>query len=875
MSKRPAAAAVLNTLAALGFTAVLWLVALVIFGFYPFGERSVLITDMGQQYIEYHAALYDTIKGGGSLLYTWNTGLGMNFVGLFAYYLSSPFTLLMFLFPRDSITQAVLAIISVKIAFSGLTFSVYLRRAIKIRGILNIVFSALYGLSAYSAVYFFNIMWLDSVVLLPIAVLALRHTLDTKKIALLTAVFALLFFSNFYTAFMVGLFCLILLLALVWLRGNGKSADYRSAVMRLLAAAGLAAGLTAFLTLPTAFALQESQGSMSGDYLFFGFMTDPLSMIGKMTFGAYDSITDAGTPYTYCGVLTLGLIPLWLFNKKIPRREKAAGVAVIGIVLVSMMFSLFDYVWHAAETPVWFPCRYSFVLVFLLLSGAARAIAAAQGIPRSRIIAGFAVSAAAVVVAKLPELLFPGRLDAMAGNLVITLAALAVYLPAAMLASHSKRWVRRAGGLLLAVLVGTELVGNTVTSFGHLDRELGFESKDSYSDFYDKKKPMTEAVIQAAERDGVEEGEFYRVENYLARNANDGMSAGYRAVSHYSSFSRRDTFCFLKNCGMFCLSGCKIFRYYGSTTALDSVLGVKYVFNVKERRAGYVDTGISAGGLKLWRNQTALPLAFFADDDVLNLPSRADSPFEMLNRLLSSLGGDSKPFYSPLPVTVDFAYCEAEPTDNGYKLTAEDVGTVYLTIDNPKRQNVLLYLDNNLPEFTEVYLNNIRLNQPRERLIKGVIELGELPEGESVVSFCFAGRNCRISDISAAAFDEREFNLLAGRLESGAPETLNVFHSRAGEPVVTGTVTAPEKGVIFTSIPADKGWTAVIDGRKVKPAAVGNAFIALPVDKGRHEFRLCFRPRGMAAGIVISCLTLLLCVFLLILRAVKRRRAVK
>ena len=325
---------------------------------------------------------------------------------------------------------------------------------------------------------------------------------------------------------------------------------------------------------------------------------------------------------------------------------------------------------------------------------------------------------------------------------------------------------------------------------------------------------------------------------------------------------------------MFCLSGCKIFRYYGSTTALDSVLGVKYVFNVKERRAGYVDTGISAGGLKLWRNQTALPLAFLRT--MIYLTCR---PAPILRLKCSTgfchPGRGQQTLLLPLPVTVDFAYCEAEPTDNGYKLTAEDVGTVYLTIDNPKRQNVLLYLDNNLPEFTEVYLNNIRLNQPRERLIKGVIELGELPEGESVVSFCFAGRNCRISDISAAAFDEREFNLLAGRLESGAPETLNVFHSRAGEPVVTGTVTAPEKGVIFTSIPADKGWTAVIDGRKVKPAAVGNAFIALPVDKGRHEFRLCFRPRGMAAGIVISCLTLLLCVFLLILRAVKRRRAVK
>ena len=211
---------------------------------------------------------------------------------------------------------------------------------------------------------------------------------------------------------MVGLFCLILLLALVWLRGNGKSADYRSAVMRLLAAAGLAAGLTAFLTLPTAFALQESQGSMSGDYLFFGFMTDPLSMIGKMTFGAYDSITDAGTPYTYCGVLTLGLIPLCLFNKKIPRREKAAGVDVIGIVLVSDVQPV-RLCLACRRNPVWFPCRYSFVQVFLLQQ--------VPRVPRRRVFpeqdnCRVAVSAAAVVVAKLPEPAFPGLTPA--GNLL-------------------------------------------------------------------------------------------------------------------------------------------------------------------------------------------------------------------------------------------------------------------------------------------------------------------------------------------------------------------------------------------------------------------------------------------------------------------------
>jgi uncharacterized membrane protein YfhO len=210
MRRSAAAAGILHSAAFL-LTAVLWLCALAIFGFYPFGERSVLITDMGQQYIEYHAALYDTVIGGGSLLYTWNTGLGMNFVGLFSYYLSSPFTLLMFLFPRGSITDAVLFIISMKIAASGLTFSIYLRKAVGIHGIHNILFSVLYALSGYTAVYFFNLMWLDSVVLLPLVILAVRHLVNTGRKMPLTVAFALLFFSNFYTAYMVGVFSLLYL----------------------------------------------------------------------------------------------------------------------------------------------------------------------------------------------------------------------------------------------------------------------------------------------------------------------------------------------------------------------------------------------------------------------------------------------------------------------------------------------------------------------------------------------------------------------------------------------------------------------------------------------------------------------------------------
>lgn len=159
-------------LAAFGLTAAIWTAALAVFGFYPFGGKSILITDLNQQYVEFHAALYDMVKSGSSLLFTWDTGMGMNFLGLLAYYLASPFTLLMFCFPRAMLTEAILFIISVKLAASALTFSLWLRRRHGIGGGLNLLFAALYGLAGYGVTYCFNLMWLDGIVLLPLVALA-------------------------------------------------------------------------------------------------------------------------------------------------------------------------------------------------------------------------------------------------------------------------------------------------------------------------------------------------------------------------------------------------------------------------------------------------------------------------------------------------------------------------------------------------------------------------------------------------------------------------------------------------------------------------------------------------------------------------------
>ena len=91
------------------------------FGVQPFGDNSLLIIDGLHQYMPFYSVLYDKLKGGESLFYSFCSGLGINFLSLFSYYLSSPLNLLILFFKKSQLNMAVSMIIVLKIALSGMT----------------------------------------------------------------------------------------------------------------------------------------------------------------------------------------------------------------------------------------------------------------------------------------------------------------------------------------------------------------------------------------------------------------------------------------------------------------------------------------------------------------------------------------------------------------------------------------------------------------------------------------------------------------------------------------------------------------------------------------------------------------------------------
>lgn len=68
------------------------------YGYAPFGDNSLASHDAGIQYLNFYSYFKDVLSGKNSLTYTFSKTLGGNCIGVFSYYLTSPFMLLFCIF---------------------------------------------------------------------------------------------------------------------------------------------------------------------------------------------------------------------------------------------------------------------------------------------------------------------------------------------------------------------------------------------------------------------------------------------------------------------------------------------------------------------------------------------------------------------------------------------------------------------------------------------------------------------------------------------------------------------------------------------------------------------------------------------------------
>lgn len=201
-----------NIYVALAFlcSTVLMLLVYYCYEIIPFGGRTVLRMDLFHQYGPLFAEFYDRITEGKSLLYSWTSGGGGSFLGNYYNYLSSPIGAVVALIAgHENIPEAVGAMVLIKNALAASTFAFYLKKSTKRNDFTISAFGLLYAFCGFFIAYYWNIMWIDAMYLLPLTILGIENIIKERKCILYIVSLAVAFFSNYYMAYMICIFAVI------------------------------------------------------------------------------------------------------------------------------------------------------------------------------------------------------------------------------------------------------------------------------------------------------------------------------------------------------------------------------------------------------------------------------------------------------------------------------------------------------------------------------------------------------------------------------------------------------------------------------------------------------------------------------------------
>ncbi len=895
------------------------------FGVYPFGKNSVLVLDLNGQYVQFFAGLRRILHGDGSLLYSFSRSLGGEFLGIYAYYLASPLSYLVALFPAGSILEALLCILVLKTGLSGLFFGVYLHYTRRPHKTVTVALSVLYALSAYSVVMQHNLMWMDGLMLLPLLILGLHRLIRQKKPVLYTVSLALILLCNYYIGYMICLFTAIYFFydfaahpASVT-NPTEERRHFLSTLGRCALFTLLGVGMAALLLLPAYYSLTFGKNAFSSPDFSFKAKFDILDFLAKLFPGAYDTVRPNGLPWVYSGVLSLLLVPLYFVDGKIPWRKKVATGCFLLLLFLSMYLNPLDILWHGGQAPNWLNYRYSFAFCFLALTCAADVTPHLRQIGhRAILVTGGCVAALAVLLQKLGLTYTASDGEAKEffddlNGLWLTLGCVVLYVFLLLLLSEHGKEDRQVEpiAMVMTLIVCIETFLNGSFYLRRLNEDVVVSSYASYHDFYDR---YADAFDYVKENDP----SLYRMEKSFQRNVCDPFVFGYRGVASSTSTLNTSTIAFVSQMGLKANSHWT--EATGLTPASGSLLGVKYwvckdgekadpIYRVFHRN-GDAETGNQT---VTYENPYALPLVFCSSRKIKDvsfaLPEPGDyvlsssgkyvlpadhapvclSPFQRVNSVFGALLGQDSPagIYTPLAVTSE--------TTGGLKRT-DGQGWVLFHTDNEGSSSARLdftftapesgapvycYFPSQYPREAVLYLNGEPFEggkkiYPENARQAETICLGSFPAGERVtvsLTELKSGDLYLIPDtpyfytIDESALREASVALQAGGLVC----------TRLSDDRMEGTLTAPETmAAVQTTIPYDEGWQITVDGVRVTPYPTVDALLAFDLPgAGTHTISLRYWPGCYTVGVAVSLFSFLLFLGIVILLILRKRTAAK
>lgn len=847
------------------------LVVYVLLSIFPFGQRSILTLDMNAQYIYYFEQLRDILLGNGSLIYTWERTLGGEFLGFYTYYLASPLSLILVLFPSSLIVEAVTIMMLIKCGISGLSFAIYLDSTGRKRNVLSYaMFSTMYALCAYAMAYQTNTMWMDALMWLPLLTLGIERLVTDGRFKLFTIMLALIIWSNYYIGYMVCIYTLIYFICFICAHkvsdiNNLKERHHiPKSFIRIAICSIVALLMVAMIILCAYYSISFGKTDGEADKLTFDLRFDLLDLISKLFIGSYDTVRPAGLPNIYCGILALFMLPIYFFTKKIAPREKIAYGILVILFIISMSVNAIDLIWHGLSMPVWLNYRYSFMLSFIILIMAYKGFELfAEFDYKSILQIGAGLILLLLLIQKtvlLPRYDGGDEVLLMPHYELVWISLVFVIIYMVVLYYKKRETAKRIGTIVLTCIVCFEAGVSALINWGEEVNDVGWAKRSAHRNFNDRIESTVDNLLEY-------DTSFYRMEKTLFRKPNENFALDIRGLSSSTSTYNKGVMELMKRCGFPARSHWS--KYIEGNEVVDSIFGVKYVITDDKIPVSNLYTPVEGGenGLTIYENPYVLSLAYCVDagmkDADVNAPVRHSFGFleYMASKMVAS--EDLRLFSSCVYTCTQTKNCSkssttfsradsSEKASFTYQVTPYNTGSVYMFLKS-----------NGSNDEATFFVNGVELGKVFGEESNRIHNIGTFGKGEKIeVTVEFNSDRASI-DMSYPLFVQLErdaFDATFAELNAGEMKI-----EKYSDTKFQGSIIAEDNEIVMTTIPYDKYWNVYVDGVRVETYKVLDSLLAFDISTGEHEIEFKYSSKVFNVGICISlfglALFVLMCVF--------------
>ena len=792
---------------------------------YPFGDRTLIYHDLEYQYIDYFIWLRNVLHGEGNIFYSFSLGMGSGTSALYAYYLASPFNLLLLFASRERIVLWISFIMMLKIITCSVSMFIYLDRRYGIKSFYAMLLSVSYAMMGYNVLNSSNLLWLDGVLILPLIALGIYQVVWTRKRTLYFVALLYGVLTSWYIGYILCLFAVIYFsmeCALFYFEHSFRWKSLSAKLLEFIGVSALACFATSVLLIPQTLQMLSIGESNVEDVLHYGFNFSYLEGFKDLFLNGDKLTWSQDHPSIYVGSLPLVFLGLF-FDRTVERKRKILGGVVLGAGVLIFALTPLSYLFSFAKVPSNHFYRHSFLYSFLLISVVGVLLQSCQ--LKKWILLRSAVLIAGIGLLYEKLVYYSDRNLMYMSIIIILLIGVAIEVHTAS----------RSVGIFLTGVFLLFCMGKEYTTKWTLELADHNYSKEKIAT-YNREMENILNVIWASD-DAV-----YRIDKTgtrfgaMQRNECNTESAafGYSGIAYYSSTRNIRVGEFLVAMGYGSTSTVLV---YDAIQPIDALLSVKYVISGMNL-AGYEKIYEDIWNeVDVYHNEQAVSLGYAVERIVST--EWDGNPFVNHRRFLEGITGEEANIYSEpeiLNVNTDNA------TYTEWEVQVREDGPLYFYCINGTDGTTTNA--NGINFGANIWYNN-------QIHLAGYYQAGD-------IVIIRASNNYYVPDYGfcAATLREEQFASLMEQIRTNSCG-ITVFED--------GKVTAfyeadREKEILFT-IPYEPGWTITVNGQKVSYEEYAGAFIKITVPQGDNEIQMRYHTPGLLAGCIISILSVLVFLF--------------